>query len=357
METATLGGMTTATHPQHPHRRARATVADVAAAALRPDDGDCDPAVPVVTVAELRRRGITPSTITKRCRPGGPWRRLAKGVILLGTGRPTREQLLRATVLYLGPGCALTGVDALAAQGVPLPPSDTVPALVPEHRRVLPPRFTTVERTSRPPEPVRIDGLPFAPPPRATVDAARGESDEHRLRRILTQPVQEGLCTLAELREELDAGNQRGSAAVRAQLRVLGRTDLGRGRRPARQLLARCPVPPPRWDTVVRDAHGRRLGAVDAWWDEIGLGWVLTAPGTDTGNGVPPAVRPEETRGHDHRREHLALTAAGVIVVRTPLPSLHRDDDRVRADLVRAFHRAATRPRPRVRGESARAAA
>ncbi len=107
----------------------------------------------------------------------------------------------------------------------------------------------------------------------------------------------------------------------------------------------------------MRDADGRRLGAVDAWWDEIGLGWVLTAPGPDPGDGSPPAPRPGQARDHDPRREHLALTAAGVIVVRTPLPSLYRDDDRVRADLVRAFHRAATRPRPRVRGESARVAA
>ncbi len=294
----------------------------------------------VLSVAQLRALGVHPSTITKRCRPGGPWRRLAPGVVLLGTGEPTRHQLLQATTAYLGPDSVITGLDALRTYGVRLPPPTAVRALVPAHRRLTPPAFVSLERTARLPVPVDIEGLPYAPPVRATIDAARQETDPDILRRVLALPVQQGLCTVEELGDELEKGNQRGSAAVRVQLRTLARTDLSDLRRTARQLVRRCPLPPPRWDTTVFTRDRRRLGSVDAWWDDVGLAWSVTAAGA-------PA-----SRSAKDERDRLALTSVGVVLVRTTPSMVRHHSEFVIAELVRGFRQAARRPRPRVLSEA-----
>ncbi|NYD37356.1 hypothetical protein [Actinomycetospora corticicola] len=57
----------------------------------------------VIAVVELVRLGVPETTVYRRCRPGGPWRLLAPGVVLLTTGVPTRSQRLRAALLHGGP--------------------------------------------------------------------------------------------------------------------------------------------------------------------------------------------------------------------------------------------------------------
>ncbi|MFD2397068.1 hypothetical protein ACFSVJ_10045 [Prauserella oleivorans] len=117
----------------------------------------------IITAAELKAGGMSDSAILRRCRPGGPWRRLLPGVILLSPGEPTRRQLLRAVARYLGPDTVITGIDALSAHGLELPRQPAVHVLVRAQRRVLAPEFVQLERTIRVPDPVRIDGLPYAP--------------------------------------------------------------------------------------------------------------------------------------------------------------------------------------------------
>ncbi len=299
-----------------------------------------DPQALVLSVAQLRSLGVHPSTITKRCRPGGPWRRIATGVVLLGCGEPTRHQLLHAAIAYLGPEGVITGVDALRAHGVRLPAPRVVQTLVSAGRRLTPPAFLTVERTARLPAPVLIDGLPYAPPTRAVVDAARRETDPERIRRLLALTIEEGLCDLDELRAEVDEGSQRGSAAVRMHLRTLAHTDACDVRRSARELARRCPLPPPRWDTTVLTRDRRPLGTVDAWWDDVGLAWSVTPP---TSTHRPRAQQ---------ERDRLALASAGVVLVRSPSSMVRHHGDLVIAELVRAFGYAARRPRPTVLSEA-----
>ncbi|GAB3474463.1 hypothetical protein [Amycolatopsis cihanbeyliensis] len=292
----------------------------------------------VATKAQLHAAGVSDRVIANRCRPGGPWRRLTSSVVLLGTGSPTRMQLLRAAVGQFGRDAVLTGFDALDAHGVELPPPRPVHVLVPGYRRMLPPEWFLLERTARPPDPVWIGGLPFAPPERAALDAARRESDPEKLRKLLALPVHQGLCTAEHLHAELDRGNQRGSAAVRLALRELGpmRDVFLYG--PARRLVAALPMPAPSWDVTICDLRGTPIGAVDAWWDEAGMGWQFGSPRDGTG-----------------RLHHLALTAAGVVLVRSTTDQLRTDPDGVRKQLARAFRTAARRPRPAV--ESVRAVA
>lgn len=299
------------------------TLADAAQLAPAANDN-------VLTTAELRAHGMSDGTIARRCRPGGPWRRLLPGVVLLGTGEPTRRQLVRALARYLGREAVVTGGDALFAHGLSLPRSPAVHVLVPKGRRMLSPTFALVERTTRPPDPVIVDGMSFAPATRAALDAARREPDPARLRDLLSLPIYYGLTTGTELRTELDAGSQRGSAAVRSALRSLEHDRETYVHGWARALLHDGPLPAPRWDVTVCDRRGRQIGTVDAWWDEVGMGWQFHPPG-------------------NAHLGHLALTAAGVTVVRTDPDRLTTDRRGVLTELAKAFRIAANHNRPAVR--------
>jgi hypothetical protein len=287
----------------------------------------------VITTARLRAAGMSPDRIAARCRPGGPWRRLLPGVIMLGAGAPTRRQRLHATMGRLGPEAVISGVDALLAHGAVLPVPRSVHVLVKAQRRVLPDELMIMEWTTRLPDPVPRDGIPFAPPARATLDVARRETDPDRLRRLLELPLYWGLCTVAQLRAELDAGNQRGSSAVRDVLRHLDAGTETYAHAVARSLLRQTPLPPPSWHVTVCDVRGRPIGVADAWWDEVGVAWQFGA--TTSG----------QSKRHLH---HLALTAAGVAVVRCTVTQLKEEPTLVRRELVGAFTGAARRARPKV---------
>ncbi|OLT46585.1 hypothetical protein BJF85_16170 [Saccharomonospora sp. CUA-673] len=283
----------------------------------------------VQSVAELRARGLSDGTINRRCRPDGPWRRLLPGIVLLAPGEPTRRQMQQALVRYLGPEAVITGVDALGAHGLELARPTTVHVLVPPGRRMVSPTFALVERTSRLPDPLVVDGIPYAPATRAALDAARREKDVARLRDLLSLPVYYGLATSAGLRDELDAGSQRGSSAVRTELKAIERECDTYIHGWARTLLRNGPLPPPRWDVTICDRRGKAIGTVDAWWDEVGMGWQFNPPG----------------RAH---LGHLALSAAGVVMVRTEPDMLRTDRTRVLRELVRSFHLATRCERPPV---------
>ncbi|TNC21452.1 hypothetical protein FG385_28170 [Amycolatopsis alkalitolerans] len=240
----------------------------------------------------------------------------------------------RAATLYAGQGSVVSGADALDAHGIHLPPPDRLHILVPPHRRVHSQELVHLERTSRLPEPLVDGGVAFAPPARATIDIARRETEPERLRRLLALPVYFGLCSPDDLRAELEAGNQRGSASVREMLRSLGSMGETYLQGLARELLEMVPLPPPVWNVTICDALGRPIGMVDAWWDEVALGWQFGAGG-------------KENRGP--KMNHLALAAAGVVLVRTPPDQLRRQVRRIALELTSAFANAAKRRRPRVR--------
>jgi hypothetical protein len=296
----------------------------------------------VVRAADLRANGVSGSAIVVRCRPGGPWQRLLPGVLLLSSAEPSRRQRLRAALAYAGPGAAITGVDAASLDhDLGLRAGDQVHVLVPAAKRAATNGYVVVERTTRMPTLIERDGLRYAPMHRAVLDAARREQDAVRLRTLLSGPVRYGVCSVAELRAELDAGNQHGSAAPRAALRAVsdGVVSLTEGL--ARRVVRGAPLPPPRWNVPIRDAAGALLGVVDAWWDDVALAWEV---GTQRFRPGATAKSPDADR----------LAAAGVLVHRTPPEELRTDPDGVREDLVRAFHRAAHRVRPAVHALSTR---
>jgi hypothetical protein len=276
----------------------------------------------VITIAELRARGVTNHAITTRCRPSGPWQRALPGVVLMTATRPTRRQRLRAAIAYAGPGSVISGVDAMRAHGVDVPLPPDVLVLAPAERRLASRSYLTVERTTRPPDPTVVAGLPYAPLTRATLDVARRAADGDQLRTLLMAVLD--TCTVPELRAELDTGSQRGSAAVRALLKPdLADTAeiVPESVTLARRLLRDTALPPPQWHQPVHDDMGMLLGVPDMWWPEVRLAW---------------DVRPQ-TRHHDSR----LWSAAGVVLHRTDPHRLSTAPAAVTDELIAAFASAA----------------
>lgn len=277
----------------------------------------------VITVAELRAHGMTNHAIAARCRPSGPWQRIVRGVVLMSSARPTRRQRLRAAIAYAGPESVVSGVDAMRAHGVDVPPSADVLVLVPARRRLASAPGLTVERTTRPPRPMILADLPYAPLPRATLDAARRAATEGQQRGLLASVA--GRCSVAALRVELNAGSQRGSAAVRTLLSA-DLTDTGDvipvADALAKRALRTTALPPPRWHVPVFDDTGMLLGTPDAWWPAVSVAW-------DVGT---------QARHHDPR----TWAAAGVTLVRTPPERLHNDPNAM-GELLAAYSKAAAR--------------
>lgn len=284
----------------------------------------------VMNLEQLRKAGVSDRRTRRLCGPGGPWRRLHPGVVLLRNSAPTRQQRLHAAMVRYGPRVVITGADALQAHGVKCPADDEIRLLVPQHCRMAGSDGVSVERTARMPAPALVDGLPFAPPCRATLDMARAEADPARIRHLLTLPLYWGLCDRQELLTELADGSQRGTASVRKVLRELDEGPIQAHGLAARVLdVAR--LPPPNWDVTICDRRGRRIGEADAWWDELGLAWQYRCgPGA---GGF----------------SHLALAATGIVLVRCTVRQLRQVPQEVARELAHAFGDASRTPRPRVR--------
>ncbi len=289
--------------------------------------GTCE----VMNLEQLRRAGVSDRRTRRLCGPGGPWRRLHPGVVLLRNTAPTRQQLLHAALVRYGPQVVITGADALQAHGVKCPPSEEIRLLVPDHCRVVACEGVRAARTARLPSPVQVDGLPFAPPARAALDLARAEPDPARIRHLLTLPLYWGLCDRQELAQELDTGPQRGTSAVRRVLRDLDEGPI-QAHGLATRVLETARLPPPNWDMTICDRRGRRIGQADAWWDEQGLAWQYRCgPGPSGGFS------------------HLALAATGIVLVRCTVRQLRQVPHEVAQELARAYGEASRTPRPRVR--------
>ncbi|MGP4020475.1 hypothetical protein [Saccharopolyspora sp. 5N708] len=197
----------------------------------------------VLRVIELEKIGISQSKSYRRARPGGPWTRLAPGVLLIAPGPPTIEDRINAALLRAGPGAMITGLHAARLYGLESPSEDAdIHVLIPHSRKIQSYRGTNFERTTRLPKPVYVNGIPLAPPVRAVMDGARTWQTWAFTKRLLFEAVQrENLCRLEELIIEMELGSRRGTAVPRAILRTF-KGDLT----PPRASPARD-VPPRAW--------------------------------------------------------------------------------------------------------------
>lgn len=301
----------------------------------------------VIRVQRLIRLGVPEATSYKRCQPGGPWRWLLPGIVLLSSGAPTRRQQVDAALLHCGPAAVVTGTEAVRRHGLVRVPADPlVHLLVPESRHIRSAGFALVERTIHMPEPVCRDGVPLAPLDRAVLDAARRWRKIDPVRALLSEAVQRGRCRPAELLAELNSGSSRGSALPR---RVLAEIDSGvRSVAEAHglRLWMASRLPKAMWNRPVFDSAGQFIAMPDAWCDEVALAWEI-----DSFEWHLDAKGYAKTIARNTR-----YAGAGIVVVQT-LPSRIRDDPQgVIAELRAAYAAAKARPRPPVQARPSSAA-
>ena len=292
--------------------------------------------------SQLLGAGVASGTLSRRCRPGGPWRRLLPGVILLGRGEPTRRQRVRAALLYAGESAAVTGLEAARRHGVRrLPDDPRVHVLVPHDSHVTSRDFLLVERTRRPATIEWLDGLPVASAPRSLVDAARRLSRLDEVRALLADAVQRRICGVDELADELICRGLPGAALPRLVIAEVADGVRSAAEAWARSLLHRQGrVPEPKWNVAVNSQDGRQLAVVDAWWDDVALAWQIDSKEFH----LNPA-------GYDTTlRRQSALAAAGVLVVHTVPGRLRDEPGTVLNEIINAYREASRRkPRPNVK--------
>ncbi|WP_223839967.1 hypothetical protein [Saccharopolyspora pogona] len=176
----------------------------------------------VLRVVELENLGISQSTSYRQARPGGPWTRLAPGVLLIAPGPPTIKDRINAALLRAGPGAMITGLHAARLLGLRTPPEEAdIHVLIPHRRKVQSYPGTNFERTTRLPKPIHVNGIPLAPPVRAVMDGARTWQTWTVTESLLFEAIQqENLCRFEDLVAEMELGSRRGTAVPRAILRT-----------------------------------------------------------------------------------------------------------------------------------------
>ncbi|MFD8494148.1 hypothetical protein [Amycolatopsis sp. NPDC059657] len=293
----------------------------------------------VVRAAELMALGMSRKAIDRRCRPGGPWRRLMRGIILLSRAEPTAQHLLRAAVLHGRDDAVVTGLWALRCHGLrTIPEPGEIHVLVPKERSVLSRDFVLVERTRRLPRSSVRHGAPVAPIPRAIADAARRMTERDMIQAMMSDAVQCRRCTPEAIAREVAAGAQPGSRPAREALVPLLAGAWSVAEADAWQLWQRAGLPPCQWNVKVFDADGRYLGTPDAWCDDVAFAWEIDSRKYHSGDDDFARTVARNAR----------YAGAGVVFLQTLPARLRSNPDLVIAELRAAYAAAAARPRPPV---------
>jgi hypothetical protein len=215
--------------------------------------------------------GLTPAALEHRIRLGGPWQRLLPGVYLAHTGMVLPEQREMAALLHAGPWSVLTGLAAARRHGLSVCDPHQVDVLVPDHVQRHSPGFVRIQRSTRMPSEVCVDGeIKYTLPTRAVADAARSLTSSRDIRALVAQAVQRQRSSVQLLTIELEQGPAKGSAALRAALEEAGAGVRSAPEGDLRGLLKRERMELPVFNARLYD--GTTLVAVaDAWWEEAGV--------------------------------------------------------------------------------------
>jgi hypothetical protein len=296
----------------------------------------------VIRVAELMTLGVPDYTAYRRCQPGGPWRWLLPGIVMLSNGQPSARQRLEAALLHGGPDAAITGTEAARQYGLQqVPHDDVIHMLVPHDHQIRSAGFVLVERTIHMPDQVVRNGLPLAPLDRSVLDAVRRWRKIDPVRALLSEAVQRGRCSPTDLMVELNIGSPRGSALPR---RVLYELEVGTRSVAESHGLAvwrRSGLPEATWNVPVHDTKGAFVAMPDAWFDDVAMAWEI-----DSYDWHFDAKGYARTVARNAR-----YAGAGIAVIQTLPSRLREDPTGVIAELRAAYEAAKARPRPPVRAK------
>lgn len=293
----------------------------------------------VVRAVTLEGLGVPQMTTYRQCLPGGRWRHLLPGIVLLDRAEPTRRQRIEAALMHVHHHGLITGYHAARSYGLrkAVDPG-FVHVLVPHDHKPTSARFATVERTRFFPKAVMRDGIPLAPPARAVLDGLRRIRELDPVRALLIEAVQSGVCGLDELHDELESGSQRGTAVPR---RVLAELDLdirSVAEADALAIWQRTSLPPAQRNVTIVDADGQYVGMPDTWCDQLGLAWEIDSYEFHFGKADYAKTLRRNSR----------YTAAGITLVQTLPRRLRTEADLVVEELRAAAAVARRNPRPQV---------
>jgi hypothetical protein len=173
----------------------------------------------LITAAQLEQIGVLSSTLARKIRTGGAWRRVLPGTYLIPLGPMSVEQREMAALLFTGTDAVLTGVSGMRRWGIEYLPDDPsegyVHTLIPLARHRKSAGFVVVERTKRRPTPVTLGSLPVASLARCIVDAGRRNTDRSATRAFVLEAVQREMVDVDEIATELSKAQRRGTALLR----------------------------------------------------------------------------------------------------------------------------------------------
>jgi hypothetical protein len=297
----------------------------------------------VVAHRQLVELGFPERTIRNRTALGGPWQRILPRTYLAQTGPPSPRQLGRAALLYGAPdtqsSAVLTGTAALELYGLRrLPKRARIHVLVPCDNQRTTTGHAVIERTTRMPGQVMRAGLACAPFIRALVDAARDSTDIDEVRAMMAEAVQRRFCTPRQMLDEVRDGAIRHSQLARKVA-----LEIADGvRSPAegwlREAIIRFRVPPPSWNTAIRDTTtGRIIAVPDALWTNRCV--IAEVDSRDY------HLSPEDWKQTQER--HAMLTALGFAVLHFAPTRIKADPEAVCAEIMAALTVNADRRWPR----------
>ncbi|MFI5563881.1 hypothetical protein ACIA2T_31740 [Amycolatopsis japonica] len=201
--------------------------------------------------------------------------------------------------------------------------------LVPLEHKVGSAGHVIVERTTRLPQPIMIDGVPLAPLVRAVLDSCRRLGSRQDVSALLADAVQRW-ASLPELFAELDAGSSRGTAIPREALHRIADGARSAAEVDAMKVWRMTGLPEPLWNHELRDENGEYIATADGYFAAVGLAWEIDSYDFHFGKQQYAATVARNAR----------YAAAGIVVLQTLPSRLRTEPKRVAAELV-AAHRAA----------------
>ena len=195
----------------------------------------------------------------------GRWQLVLPQTYLTGNTL-TWPDRLDAALLFAGADSLLAGAAALADLGLrSVARPDRTLLLVPRSTHVRAAGWVGLRRTDRLPPRALLPGPRRADLSRAVADLALERRRLDDVRALVTQAVRAGLCTAAELRQELDTGPRRGSLNLRTALDDLQTGAWSAPEARAARILRSADVPPFEQNARIELPGGRYLVADFLW--------------------------------------------------------------------------------------------
>jgi hypothetical protein len=290
----------------------------------------------VITRRQALLCGMPHSTLDRQIAPGGPWQRLLPGVYLAVTGAATRDQREMAALLYAGPRSLITGSAAVRRHRLSSPGPDVVDVLIPWDRQRQSTAFVRMHRTRRMPEHGYVTGkIWFAKAPRAVADAARSLTRFDDVRHVVCAAVQQRVCTVAELTEELRAGPAASVTLFREALAEIGDGVRSVAEGDLRVLILDSDLPKPMFNAQLFDANEIFIATVDDWWPEAGVAGEVDSRAYHLSAGDQDRT----TERHDR------LIAHGIFPLHFPPKRIKTDPAGIISDIRSAIEEGRRRPR------------